>query len=57
VNYLNHFKHGNCTLPRPAIGGRGHAALDELPAEVADNIAFRNGERLAAWALGQRLGQ
>jgi hypothetical protein len=27
--------------------------LSELPAEVADNIAFRNGERLAAWALGQ----
>ena len=31
--------------------------LSELPADVADNIAFRNGERLAAWALGQRLGQ
>jgi hypothetical protein len=27
--------------------------LAELPAEVADNIAFRNAERLAAWALGQ----
>jgi Amidohydrolase len=25
----------------------------ELPAEVADNIAFRNAERLAAWALRQ----
>jgi hypothetical protein len=31
--------------------------LSELPAEVADNIAFRNAERLAAWALGQRVGQ
>jgi predicted TIM-barrel fold metal-dependent hydrolase len=27
--------------------------LDELPDEVADNIAYRNAERLAAWALGQ----
>ena len=27
--------------------------LAELPADVADNIAFRNAERLAAWALGQ----
>lgn len=27
--------------------------LAELPAEIADNIAFRNAERLAAWALGQ----
>ena len=27
--------------------------LAELPPEVADNIAFRNAERLAAWALGQ----
>lgn len=27
--------------------------ISELPAEVADNIAFRNAERLAAWALGQ----
>jgi hypothetical protein len=27
--------------------------LSELPADVADNIAFRNAERLAAWALGQ----
>jgi len=31
--------------------------LSELPPDVADAIAFRNGERLAAWALGQRLGQ
>jgi hypothetical protein len=31
--------------------------LSELPAEVADNIAFRNAERLAAWALKQRVGQ
>ena len=31
--------------------------LSELPAEVADNIAFRNAERLAAWALRQRVGQ
>jgi hypothetical protein len=31
--------------------------LSELPAEVADNIAFRNAERLAAWALRQRAGQ
>jgi hypothetical protein len=27
--------------------------LAELPPEAADNIAFRNAERLAAWALGQ----
>jgi len=27
--------------------------LAELPPELADNIAFRNAERLAAWALGQ----
>jgi hypothetical protein len=27
--------------------------LADLPAEVADNIAYRNAERLAAWALGQ----
>jgi hypothetical protein len=27
--------------------------LAGLPADVADNIAFRNAERLAAWALGQ----
>jgi hypothetical protein len=27
--------------------------LAELPAGVAENIAFRNAERLAAWALGQ----
>jgi hypothetical protein len=31
--------------------------LSELPPEVADNIAFRNAERLAAWALGRRVGQ
>jgi predicted TIM-barrel fold metal-dependent hydrolase len=31
--------------------------LSELPPEVADNVAFRNAERLAAWALGQRAGQ
>jgi hypothetical protein len=35
--------------------------LSELPADVADNIAFRNADRLAAWAQGnppgQRLGQ
>ena len=31
--------------------------LSELPADVADNIAFRNAERLAAWALGERIGQ
>jgi hypothetical protein len=24
---------------------------------VADNIAFGNAERLAAWALGGRMGQ
>ena len=27
--------------------------LAGLPADVADNIAYRNAERLAAWALGQ----
>jgi len=27
--------------------------LAELPADAADNIGFRNAERLAAWALGQ----
>jgi hypothetical protein len=27
--------------------------VTELPQEVADNIAYRNAERLAAWALGQ----
>jgi predicted TIM-barrel fold metal-dependent hydrolase len=27
--------------------------LAELPPEVADNIGYRNAERLAAWALGQ----
>jgi hypothetical protein len=31
--------------------------LSELPAEVADNIAFRNAERLLAWALKERVGQ
>jgi hypothetical protein len=31
--------------------------LSELPPEVADAIAFRNAERLAAWALGRRVGQ
>ena len=39
-----------------------HAAFSRkwiagLPADVADNVAFRNAERLAAWALGQRVGQ
>jgi len=29
------------------------AWLDDLPAEIADSIAYRNAERLAAWALGQ----
>ncbi len=27
--------------------------IAELPPDVADNVAFRNAERLAAWALGQ----
>ena len=27
--------------------------LADLPSEVADNVAFRNAERLTAWALGQ----
>ena len=27
--------------------------IAELPADIADNVAFRNAERLAAWALGQ----
>jgi hypothetical protein len=31
--------------------------LSELPAEVADNIAFRNAERLATWAQGNRTGE
>ncbi len=31
--------------------------LAELPADVADNIAFRNAERLAAWAQGNRSGE
>jgi hypothetical protein len=31
--------------------------IAELPAEVADNVAYRNAERLAAWALGARVGQ
>jgi hypothetical protein len=31
--------------------------ISELPAEVADNVAFRNAERLAAWALGARAGR
>ena len=31
--------------------------LAELPGDVADNIGFRNAERLAAWALGGRAGQ
>jgi predicted TIM-barrel fold metal-dependent hydrolase len=31
--------------------------LAELPAEVADSIGFGNAERLAAWALGGRMGQ
>jgi hypothetical protein len=31
--------------------------LAELPADVADNIAFRNAERLAAWAQGNRPGE
>jgi hypothetical protein len=31
--------------------------LAELPADVADNVAFRNAERLAAWALKERVGQ
>jgi hypothetical protein len=33
------------------------AWIAELPAEVADNVAFRNAERLAAWALGNRTGE
>jgi predicted TIM-barrel fold metal-dependent hydrolase len=33
------------------------AWLAELPTEVADNIAFRNAERLAAWALRERPGE
>jgi hypothetical protein len=31
--------------------------MAELPAEVADNVAYRNAERLAAWALAGRMGQ
>ena len=31
--------------------------LAELPADVADSIAFRNAERLAAWAQGNRPGE
>jgi hypothetical protein len=31
--------------------------MGELPSEVADNVAFRNAERLVAWAMGQRVGQ
>jgi amidohydrolase family protein len=31
--------------------------LAELPADVADNIAFRNAERLAAWVQGNRAGE
>jgi hypothetical protein len=31
--------------------------MADLPAEVADNVAFRNAERLTAWALGQKVGQ
>jgi predicted TIM-barrel fold metal-dependent hydrolase len=31
--------------------------IAELPAEVADNVAYRNAERLAAWALGGRMEQ
>ena len=27
--------------------------LADLPPDIADNIAYRNAERLAAWALGQ----
>jgi predicted TIM-barrel fold metal-dependent hydrolase len=39
-----------------------HAAFSrkwiaDLPADVADNVAFRNAERLVAWAMRQRLGQ
>ena len=30
--------------------------ISELPPEVADNVAFRNAERLAAWALGGKMG-
>ena len=28
-----------------------------LPADIADNVAFRNAERLTAWAMGQKVGQ
>jgi hypothetical protein len=31
--------------------------MADLPAEVADNVAFRNAERLTAWARGQKVGQ
>ena len=31
--------------------------LAELPGDVADNVAFRNAERLAAWALGHRTAE
>ena len=31
--------------------------IADLPAEVADNVAFRNAERLAAWALGRKMGR
>jgi predicted TIM-barrel fold metal-dependent hydrolase len=31
--------------------------LADLPTEVADNVGFRNAERLTAWALGQKVGQ
>jgi hypothetical protein len=31
--------------------------LAELPADVADNVAFRNAERLAAWPLGHRTAE
>jgi predicted TIM-barrel fold metal-dependent hydrolase len=31
--------------------------IADLPTEVADNVAFRNAERLVAWAMGQKVGQ
>jgi hypothetical protein len=31
--------------------------LADLPTGAADNIAFRNAERLAAWALGGKMGR
>ena len=60
LDFPDRFMVGTDTLHRPSAGTTWSSTpaysrkwLADLPADVADNIAFRNAERLAAWALGQ----